>query len=342
MNIDEKYMSIAIALAKKAQGLTNPNPTVGAVIVKDGKLVGKGYHKRCGLAHAEINALNAAGDKARGATLYVTLEPCNHFGRTSPCTDAIIRSGIKRVVIGMKDPNPVNNGKGIRNLNNHGIKTSVGILGEDAKALNKPFIKFITTGMPFVTVKMAESLDGKIATKTGDSKWITGEDSRRYVHKLRAKVDAVMVGANTVAKDDPGLISKVSGGKQPARVIVDSDGKIPKNAKIFSTTSISPVIIATAKGGRGRVDLRNLMKKLGGMGMIHILVEGGGELVASLVEKRLVDEFLFFIAGKIVGGRQALTPVEGMGISKMSQALILKDMKIRKFKKDILIEAEVG
>ena len=342
MNIDEKYMSLALNLALRAQGLTNPNPAVGAVIVKNGKIIGKGYHKRCGLPHAEVLALKKAGASAKAATLYVTLEPCDHFGRTPPCTDAIIRAKITRVVIGMKDPNPVNNGKGIRKLNNHGIKTTVGVLSDDAKALNKPFIKFMTTGMPFVTVKMAESLDGKIATRTGDSKWVTGEDSRRWVHELRGRVDAVMVGANTVRKDDPGLISKLPGRKQPARVIVDSDGKIPKSARIFSTADISPVFIAATRSGHGRIDLRDLLKKLGAMGMIHILVEGGGELVASLVEKRLVDEFLFFIAPKIVGGRDALTAVEGYGISKMSQALVLKNMKVKKFKKDILIEARVA
>ena len=358
MNRDEKYMRLALKLARRAEGLTNPNPTVGAVIVKNGKVVGRGYHKRCGLPHAEINALNDAGDKAKGAVLYVTLEPCDHFGRTPPCTDAIINSGIKRIVIGMKDPNPLNNGRGIKKMKRVGIKTSVGILESDATGLNRPFIKFSTTGLPYVTVKVAESLDGKIATRTGDSKWITGEDSRKYVHELRARVDAVMVGVNTVIKDDPVLLSRIPGTKQPARVIVDTDLKVPRKSKIFSTVDISPVYIATIKkelgtgdrgpgcvisikADRGRVDLRALLKKLGGIGMIHVLVEGGGELVASLVENRLADEFLFFIAPKIIGGRDALTPVEGNGINRMDQALTFNSMKVRKFKKDILIEAEM-
>lgn len=342
MNIDEKYMRMAIRLAQKAKGLTNPNPTVGAVIVRSGKIVGKGYHKKCGSSHAEVNALEAAGSRARGATLYVTLEPCDHFGRTPPCTDAIIKAKISEVVIGMKDPNPLNNGRGIRKLNRSGVRTKVGVLEDEARLLNKPFVKFVTTGMPYVTVKMAESLDGKIATKAGDSKWITGDDSRRYVHELRARVDAVMVGANTAAKDDPSLLSKIRGAKQPARIIVGCGLKTLKcNRKLFSNMPDSPVYLATTKSGRGRVDLSDLLKKLGGLGMIHILVEGGGELVAGLVEKRLVDEFLFFIAPKIVGGRDAVTPVEGRGIARMSQALILNDMKIRKFKNDILIEAEV-
>ena len=353
MNIDEKYMRMALRLAQKAQGKTSPNPTVGAVVVKKGLIVGKGYHKRCGLPHAEVNALNDAGHKARGSTLYVTLEPCDHFGRTPPCSDAIIKAGIKRVVIGMKDPNPLNNGRGIRKLNRAGIATSVGILADEARELNKPFIKFIAASLPYVTVKMAESLDGKIATKTGDSRWITGEDSRRYVRMLRSKVDAVMVGVNTVIKDDPALLSGISGTREPARVIVDSDLKTPRNSKILATTDISPVYIATTKNAanglniltvksdHGKVDLKDLLKKLGRMGIIHLLVEGGGELVASLIERKLVDEFLFFIAPKVIGGRDAVTPVEGNGIKRMDEALIFNKMKIRKFKRDILISAEV-
>ena len=341
MNIDEKYMRMALALARRAQGLTSPNPVVGAIVVRGGQIVGRGYHKRCGLPHAEINALSEAAGKTNGATLYVTLEPCDHFGRTPPCTDAIIKARIKRVVIAMKDPNPLNNGRGIRKLNAHGIKISAGILESEAKKANRPFIKFITTGMPYVTVKMAESLDGKIATRTGDSKWVTDEDSRKYVHRLRAKVDAVMVGANTAMIDDPTLLSRTSNGKQPVRVIVGNRRKIPRNARIFSTAANAPVYIAAAKRG-GKVDLKDLLKKLGGMGMTHVLVEGGGELVAGLIEKRLVDAFLFFIAPKIIGGRDAKTSVEGDGIRRMSQAIRLNGMKIRKFRKDILIEAEVG
>ena len=341
MNIDEKYMRMALALARRAQGLTSPNPVVGAIVVRGGQIVGRGYHNRCGLPHAEINALSEAAGKANGATLYVTLEPCDHFGRTPPCTDAIIKARIKRVVIAMKDPNPLNNGRGIRKLKLHGIKISAGILESEAKKANRPLIKFITTGMPYVTVKMAESLDGKIATRTGDSKWITGEDSRKYVHRLRAKVDAVMVGANTAMIDDPTLLSRTSNEKQPVRVIVGNRRKIPRNARIISTAANAPVYIAAAKRG-GKVDLKDLLKKLGGMGMTHVLVEGGGELVAGLVEKRLVDAFLFFIAPKIIGGRDAKTSVEGDGIRRMSQAIRLNGMKIRKFRKDILIEAEVG
>lgn len=337
---DEKYMRLAIDLAKKGEGLTNPNPAVGAVIVKNGRIVGRGYHKRCGLPHAEACALDDAGGRARNADLYVTLEPCIHFGRTPPCADAIIRSGIKRVVIAMKDPNPVNRGKGIKRLRRSGIKTAVGIMEKEAMAFNRPFIKFMRTGMPYVTVKMAESLDGKIATGAGDSKWITGDDSRRYVHDLRARVDAVMVGANTANTDDPTLLSRTSKCKQPIRVVVGGKFGKTKNAKIFSTAARSPVLIAATKHG-GRVDLKDLFKKLGLMGAIHVLVEGGGELVASLIKNRLVDELLFFIAPKIIGGRDALTPVEGEGIKRMNEAVRLGNLSVKRFKEDILIRTEV-
>lgn len=362
MTIDNKYMKIALRLARKAQGLTHPNPAVGAVIVKGKKIVGKGYHKKCGLPHAEINALRQAGKLARGATMYVTLEPCDHYGRTSPCTEAIIKSGIRDVIIAMKDPNPITNGRGIRKLNKNGIGTKVGVLKEEAVRINRPFIKSVTEKVPYVTVKVAESIDGKIAAKTGDSKWISGEDSRRYVHELRGRVDAVMVGANTAVMDDPLLLSRIKNARQPIRIVVDSQLRMPLSARLFSTINKSPVIVATGKGvslrraalyeakgakvifisvKNGMLDLRELLKALLEMGIIEVLVEGGGELVASLVERRLVDRFLFFIAPKIIGGRDAVTAVEGSGIDSIKEAVALKNVSIKKFKKDILIEAEV-
>jgi diaminohydroxyphosphoribosylaminopyrimidine deaminase/5-amino-6-(5-phosphoribosylamino)uracil reductase len=338
---DETYMRMALELATRAEGKTSPNPLVGALIVKNGRVIGKGYHKMCGKPHAEIEAIrNARGRDLRGAALYVTLEPCNHFGRTPPCTDALIKSGIKKVFIGMKDPNPVNNGRGVARLNAHGIKTVVGVLQKDSRAMNAPFIKFITKKMPYVTVKIAESLDGKIATKTGDSKWITSDDARRYVHHLRGVVDAVMVGANTAIKDDPLLLDRSYGSKQPVRIVVSGRKNIPSRSKLFRSREKSPVIIAKAK--KGRVDLSRLLKELASIGIQHILVEGGGELVASLVENKLVDRFLFFIAPKIVGGRNAVTSVEGSGVSKVKDAVQLRNIKIRRFDKDILIEAEAA
>ncbi len=362
MSIDERYMRFAIALAKKAKGLTNPNPAVGAVVVKGGKIVGRGYHKRCGLPHAEVNALGQAGARAKGATLYVTLEPCDHYGRTPPCTEAVIRSGVKRVVAAMVDPNPLTKGRGIKRLKNHGITTTVNVLANEAAAINRPFITFITKKRPFITVKIAESLDGKIATRTGDSRWITSDDARMYVQKLRRSTDAVMVGVNTVTRDDPMLLSRTRGQKQPARIIVDSRLTTPIDAKIFTSVKVSPVIIATtrkassrkaaryvSKGAvviftrskKGRVDLEDLLKKLGEIYIIDVLVEGGGELVAALLEERLVDRLLFFIAPKIIGGRDAATSVEGQGIEKMKDALDLGAVSVKKFSKDILIEANV-
>lgn len=367
MNHHEKYMRLALALAKKAQGLTSPNPAVGAVVVKGARIIGRGYHKRCGLPHAEVNALAQAGPAAKGATLYVTLEPCGHYGRTPPCTEAIVKSGIRHVVIAMVDPNPITQGRGIRKLRAAGISATVGILAQEAAKINKPFITFMKKDRPYVTVKIAESLDGKIATRTGDSKWITSNDARAYVQTLRYKADAVMVGVNTVRRDDPMLLPRMAGRKAlartPARVIVDSRLTTPVNARIFSNVKASPVIIATTRkassrkaraymlkgatvvfvGSKGgRVDLKDLFKKLGGMGIINVLVEGGGELVSSLLEEKLVDRFLFFIAPKIIGGRDAVTSVEGVGIKKMKDAIGLSDVTIRRFAKDILIEARTS
>lgn len=360
MNTDERYMRLALALARKASGLTNPNPAVGAVIVKNGIIVGRGYHKRCGLPHAEVNAIRQAGRRSAGATMYVTMEPCGHFGRTPPCTKAIIESGIKKVVVGMRDPNPVTNGKGIRKLKAAGIKVMSGLLENDARDLNRPFAKYIRTGMPYVTLKMAESLDGKIASRRGDSKWVSSEESRRFVHDLRGRVDAVMVGVNTLIRDDPSLLSKMSKEKQPARVIVDSRLKSPVSAKIFSSINISPVYIATAKRSgqplgckyerlgvkvlyidekRGRVDLKRLMAGLGELGIIHVLAEGGGELAAGLIDDGLVDEFLFFVAPKIIGGRDAVTAVEGRGVDMVRDAKKLEDVTVRRCGEDILIKA---
>lgn len=342
MSIHEKYMRLAIDLAKKAEGRTSPNPIVGAVIVKNGRIIGKGYHERCGLPHAEINALKEAGETAEGAALYVSLEPCDHFGRTGPCTDAIIRSGIKKVVIGMKDPNPINNGRGIKKLKKHGIKVTSGVLAKEAEAINRPYIKFITKGLPYITVKVAQTLDGKIATRCGDSKWISSDDSRRYVHCLRSKADAVMVGANTVLKDDPQLLSKTSKGRQPVRIIVDGRKKIPSGAKIFSGADRSPVILASSEESckNKNIDLARLLNHLARKGIAHILVEGGGELIAGLIEKDLVDRMLIFVAPKIAGGRRAITSVEGIGVAKISQAKDFCIKNIRRFKRDILIEAE--
>jgi diaminohydroxyphosphoribosylaminopyrimidine deaminase/5-amino-6-(5-phosphoribosylamino)uracil reductase len=358
---DKLFMKLALGLARRGLGRTSPNPAVGAVIVKNGRVIGKGYHERAGFDHAEVRAIKSARGKTAGSTLYVNLEPCDHFGKTPPCTEVIIKSGIKRVVAAMRDPNPLNNGKGFKRLREAGISVTSGILADEAVRLNEAFIKYITTGSPFVTVKTAQSLDGKIAAKTGDSRWITGERSRRYVHELRRNADAVLVGANTVIRDDPLLTSRTGRGeeRQPIKIIVDSGLKISDAAKIFGRHSPAKVILATTKKAprskidkfkkmgcdililkekNGKVDMRKMIKALGKKGITNVLVEGGGELIGSLADERLVDKFLFFISPKIIGGRDAKGPVGGEGVRKISHALILKNIRYKNFGDDLLIE----
>ncbi|MFC1590659.1 bifunctional diaminohydroxyphosphoribosylaminopyrimidine deaminase/5-amino-6-(5-phosphoribosylamino)uracil reductase RibD [Candidatus Omnitrophota bacterium] len=365
MKLDEKFMEIAIGLAKEAEGRTSPNPIVGAVVVKNKRIVGKGYHKMAGLPHAEKTALRQAKDKAKGADLYVTLEPCDHYGRTPPCTDSIIESGVRRVVIGMLDPNPVNSGRGMSALRKNRIKTTVGTLEAKVRAINKPYIKSITTGRPYVTLKVAQTLDGKIAARSGDSKWISGEYSRRSVHELRSKVDAVMVGVNTILKDDPLLTVRIPGltlKKPPARIIVDSTLKTPLQSNIIKASGKAPVIIATTKkagtrrmaeyrkkgaeiivvdGKNGRVDLPQLLKRIAQKGINHILVEGGGELIAGILKEGLADHVKVFIAPKIIGGKDSPTSVGGRGIGKVKDALLVRNAKIANSGEDFMIEGDV-
>lgn len=363
MRDDSYFMNMTLQLAKKGLGSTSPNPLVGAVIVKHGKVIATGYHRKAGCDHAEIAALKKAGKAARGAILYVNLEPCNHFGRTPPCTEVIIKSGIREVVAAMKDPNPCNNGKGVHALRRAGIAVSTGVLEGQARRLNEAFIRYICSKRPFITVKTAQSMDGKIATKTGDSKWISNEISRRYVHTLRNQVDAVMVGAGTAIKDNPLLTSRAQNNrprmKQPIKVVVDSQLKTHSNARIFCKNSPAQVIFAATKKAPktkihkfekvcrevlilkqkdNKVDLRHLMKELGKRQVTSVLVEGGGELIGSLVEERLVDKFLFFISPKIIGGKNAITAVEGKGVTTIAHATSLKDVSHKKLGTDLLIE----
>lgn len=361
MRAHERYMECALSLARRAYGETSPNPCVGALLVKHGRIVGSGFHRKAGSAHAEIVALEKAGPAARGATLYVTLEPCAHYGRTSPCVDAVIARGVRQVVIGMQDPNPLNNGKGIRLLEAAGIKVTSGVLADKARSLNEVFVKYITTGLPFVTVKVAESLDGRIATRTGASKWITAEDARAYAHRLRHRYDGVMVGVNTVLRDNPRL-DAWGPGKQPVKIIVDSQLSVGQKAAIFE--SGTPVVIATLasasgqetpnrrilsarahiidiKGAGGQVHLRHLLKKLARMELTNILVEGGGTLIGSLFDEMLVDRVMFFISPKIIGGKDALGSVMGRGPASVSQAVALDKVRVRRFSEDILVEAAV-
>ena len=352
-------MNIAIKLALRAQGLTSPNPLVGALVLKNGKIIGKGYHKKFGGPHAEVFALNQAGNNAKGATLYVTLEPCFHIGKTPPCLDRILESGIKKVVIGMKDPNPVNNGKSIRRLRALGIDTEVGVLREELEKITEPFIKYITKKIPFVTVKSAQSLDAKIATKTGDSKWITSDATRRYSHRLRKFYDAILIGINTVLKDNPRLTNPYS-KEQPLKVIVDSSLKIPLKAKVLSDPSKLIIAVNSIKNKRkynllhkmgvrilelpdkdGRVDLRLLFKNLAKMQIANVLVEGGGTLLGSLFDDKLVDKVMFFVAPKIIGGKDAISSVGGCGNKNIAGAVELQDIQIKKINRDLLIEAYV-
>lgn len=355
------FMRLALRLARKAQGQTSPNPMVGALVVKNGRIVGRGYHKKAGLPHAEVVALEDAGQKACQATLYVTLEPCAHFGRTPPCVDKIIKSGVKKVVIGMVDPNPLNNGKSIRILRQHKIKVEVGFLEDDLRSLNEVFIKFTTKKMPFVTVKVAQSLDGKIATKSGDSKWITSDISRSLSHRIRRDYDAVAVGVNTLLRDNPRLDAWFS-KRQPAKVIIDSQLSVSEKANIFSGTSgVVIVTLAIAPGQEtenrkilepkarilevkekaGQINLKSALKKLTQIGITNILVEGGGTLIGSLFDEGLVDKILFFISPKIIGGKDSISSVMGRGIRRIDRAIKLRNIKLRRLGEDFLVEAYV-
>ena len=357
----EYYMRLAMKLAMKGKADTRPNPMVGAVIVKNGRVIGRGYHERAGFAHAEIIALDEAGKLSRGATLYVTLEPCAHFGKTPPCVDTIIKRGIKKVFVGMIDPNPINNGRGAAVLRQHKIKVEAGVLEEELKKLNEVFIKYITKKMPFVTVKVAQSLDGKIATKTGDSKWITSDKARAFSHRLRADYDAIIVGVNTVLRDDPKLDAWFS-KKQPIKVIIDSQLSTPQQAKIFSRESQVIIITLPTKPGQetenrsilskkakilevkekaGQINLKDMLKKLAALKITSILIEGGGTLIGSLFDERLVDKILFFTSPKIIGGKDAISSVRGEGITRVELAVKLKEVKLKRIGEDYLFEGYI-
>jgi len=353
-------MWMALDLARQGRGRTSPNPMAGAVIVQGSEVVGTGYHQAAGTPHAEVIALKKAGEKARNATLYINLEPCVHYGRTGPCTDAIIKAGISRVVAGVQDPNPLVAGGGFRKLTDAGVKVKVGVLEEKARQLNEIFIKYITTGLPFVGVKVAMSLDGKIGTSTGESHWITGEKARQFVHRLRDQSDTVMVGIQTVLRDDPWLTTRLESGegKNSVRVIVDSTARLPINARLVSTASQVRTILAVtehaakekcaalrskgieiidlpAKGKR--VDVKALMKKLAELELTAVLVEGGGTLNYSLLEESLVDKLFVFIAPLIIGGQQSPTPFSGEGVTALNKAWPVKNIELKQFDQDLLL-----
>jgi diaminohydroxyphosphoribosylaminopyrimidine deaminase/5-amino-6-(5-phosphoribosylamino)uracil reductase len=359
------YMKQALALAKLALGQVSPNPAVGAVIVKEGEAVGQGYTQPPGSWHAEVMALKQAGEKARGGAMYVSLEPCCHYGRTPPCTKAIIAAGISEVHMAMIDPNPIVGGRGEEELSREGIRTYIGEHEEEARVVNEAYIKFITTGIPFVTAKFVISLDGKIATKNGDSRWISGVEARKYVHYLRYTADAIMAGANTVLTDDPYLTSRYGGEggtvrKRPLRIIVDGGGRTPATAHVFTEPGKSLLVVsrpvsaekqaALAQAGTqivelpsaaGQVDLAGLLKRLGECPVTSVLVEGGGILLGSLFDAGLVDKVVVFIAPIVIGGDKAKMAVAGRGVERVMDAIKLERVSVEIFGDDLMVTGYV-
>lgn len=359
MDDNVQFMAVALRLAGKGLGRTSPNPAVGAVIVKDGRVVGRGYHRKAGLAHAEIEAMDSASESVEGATMYVTLEPCCHHGRTPPCADAVIAAGIRKVVLGAPDPNPLVSGKGVERLRAAGIDVVTGVMEDDCRALNEGYNTYISTGLPFVTLKLASSLDGRIATGTGHSRWITGEKARKFVHRLRAVSDAVMVGANTVAADDPELTVRLARGQDPVRVVVDSTFRTPLGAKVFRGlgNGARAVVLTTRAAEKDKVDRARLAgvdvvyvrKAAMGVDVTHaleelaarettsVLVEGGGTLAASLLRAGRVDKVMQFIAPAYIGG-DGLASVGPLGVRNAERALRLRDVHTRRVGEDLLVE----
>jgi diaminohydroxyphosphoribosylaminopyrimidine deaminase/5-amino-6-(5-phosphoribosylamino)uracil reductase len=360
------YMEHALSLAGLSLGQVSPNPAVGAVLVKEGEVVGQGYTQPPGSAHAEIVALEHAGSAAQGSVMYVTLEPCCHYGRTPPCTGAIVDAGVAEVHIAMLDPNPLVSGKGEEELRQQGISTFVGEREEEAREINEAYIKHVTTGIPFVTAKFAMSLDGKIATRSGDSKWISNQESRRYVHSLRHITDAVMVGVNTVLTDDPQLTCRCGerGGvikKQPLRVIVDTNGRTPVTAQVFGEPGrallalgqgVKPEIVEGYKSvnadavelplDEGLVDLAQLLKVLGQREITSILVEGGGTLLGYMFDHKLIDKVIAFVAPVIIGGSEAETAVGGRGVDRIADSIRLERVNAMECNGDVMVSGYVG
>jgi diaminohydroxyphosphoribosylaminopyrimidine deaminase/5-amino-6-(5-phosphoribosylamino)uracil reductase len=364
---DKKFMLEALALARSQMGKTSPDPMVGALIVKNGRVISRGYHAEQSTPHAEAFAIKKAGIKAKSSTLYLNLEPCNHYGYNPPCTHAIIKAGIKKVVAAMRDPNPLVNGKGFAQIRDAGIKVDVGILEEQARELNESFTKYITTNLPFVILKSAMSLDGKIATVTKESKYITGLPARRHVHMLRVYVDAVMVGVNTIKIDNPELTVRDVGEesvtkRNPKKIVLDTKAEIPLNSKVLKNEPEKAIIVVGEKAPKksiekimktgavvlraktigGRIDLKKLMVELGEDKITSIMLEAGGTLAASALSSGIIDKVLFFIAPKIIGGKTAPTPVGGKGFSRLSQAINLKSAKVKMFGNDIMIEGYIS
>ena len=361
MEQDRQYMKMALELAQKGMGFTAPNPMVGAVIVKNGRIIGQGYHRKYGELHAEREALAVCTEEPKGASIYVTLEPCCHYGKQPPCVNAILETGIKRVIIGSSDPNPLVAGKGIRILKDHGIEVTENILKEECDKLNEAFFYYIQNKKPYVVMKYAMTMDGKIAAYTGESKWVTGEAARIHVQEQRLKYTGIMVGVGTVLADDPMLTCRLENSRNPVRIICDSHLRTPLTSKIVRTAVTIPTIIASSSKDQqkiknyeelgcqvlyvpeknGHIDLNRLMELLGAAKIDSILLEGGGSLNWSALESGIVQKVQTYIAPKLFGGEEAKTPVEGKGFPDPASAVLLKNSEITRLGDDLLIEVEV-
>ena len=359
---DERYMKLALTFARRGEGFVSPNPMVGAVIVKEGRVIGEGWHERCGGKHAEINALERARGDVAGSTIYVTLEPCCHHGRTPPCVDRIIAARPARVVVGVTDPNPLVSGRGIATLRDHGIETVVGVLEEACRDLNAFFFKYITTSIPFVTVKFAQTLDGRIATATGSSRWVSSHPSLRFAHRLRRNHDAILVGAGTVTNDDPELTVRLVRGRNPLRLVLDTLLTTPPEAKVFKdqekartvliaseTAPLSRRRLMEKKGIEiltpgtttdGRLDLRGLLVILGERQITSLLVEGGSRVITSFIKERLADELIVVVAPKIVG--RGIDAVGDLGITSMTEALFFPRRRLFRLGEDVVWRLRTG
>jgi diaminohydroxyphosphoribosylaminopyrimidine deaminase/5-amino-6-(5-phosphoribosylamino)uracil reductase len=354
----EGFMREALAAACRGLGRTSPNPAVGAVVVQGGRMVARGHHARAGGPHAEVVALRAAGEAARGADLYTTLEPCDHFGRTPPCSLAIIEAGVRRVFVGSRDPNPLVQGKGLSRLRRHGVEVIPGVLTAECDRLNAAWFTYITRGRPHVTLKAAVTLDGRLATRTGDSRWVTGPEARAWVHRLRDRVDAVLVGAGTARADDPALTTRLPGGRgrDPLRVVLDTDLRLPPRLKLFTERSAASTLVAHASDrrrrlprgvelvrcarGPGGVDLRDLLDRLAARGVTHVLAEGGGAVHAALLAAGLVDEVAVLVAPKLLGA-DGLPLTRGKGPARMADALRLAEVEVERLGDDVLVRGRL-
>ncbi|HMK48761.1 MAG TPA: bifunctional diaminohydroxyphosphoribosylaminopyrimidine deaminase/5-amino-6-(5-phosphoribosylamino)uracil reductase RibD [Thermodesulfovibrionales bacterium] len=354
---DVSFIRRTLSLAKKASGLTSPNPMVGAVLVRNGQVIAEDFHKKPGTPHAEALVIAQAGEKTRGSTLYVNLEPCCHTDkRTPPCTKAILGAGISRVVVAMNDPNPKVSGMGLRELERAGIMVSSGILQDEARRLNESYIKYITTGMPFVVLKAAMTLDGKIATPAGQSKWITGEKARKTVHRLRSSVDAIITAIGTVKADDPQMTARIKGGKNPIRIVIDPGLEIPPDARVLKSPPETIVVTKEVKKKadclnlpessvicyEGTLNLKWLLGKLGERHITSVLIEGGSSLNAHALSDGVVDKVMFFISPKIIGGKDSFPVVGGKTFRRLEEAYTLRDVSVRRVGGDILVEGYVN